>query len=68
MSLFFFGWRTLYIGTETHFISWNISDGKVLKIKKEESPIKAIRNDTQISIKDNMEIILFNKFEEQKNK
>ena len=60
--------RTLYIGTETHFISWNISDGKVLKIKKEESPIKAIRNDTQISIKDNMEIILFNKFEEQKNK
>ena len=60
--------RTLYIGTETHFISWNISDGKVLKIKKEESNIKAIRNDTQIAIKDNMEIILFNKFEAQKNK
>ena len=60
--------RTLYIGTETHFIAWNISDGKVLKIKKEESNIKAIRNDTQIAIKDNMEIILFNKFEAQKNK
>ena len=60
--------RTLYIGTESHFIAWNISDGKVLKIKKEESNIKAIRNDTQIAIKDNMEIILFNKFEAQKNK
>ena len=60
--------RILYLGTNTHFISWNISDGKILKIKKEESPIKAIRNDIQISIKENLEIILFNKFEEQKNK
>ena len=60
--------RNLSIGTKTHFICWNISDGKVLKIKKEESPIKAIRNDIQISIKDNFELIIFNKFEPQKDK
>ena len=55
--------RTLTLGTNTHFISWNINDGKVLKIKKEESKIKAIRNDTQISINDTLELNLFNKFE-----
>ena len=60
--------RSLNIGTKTHFISWNINDGKVLKIKKEESPIKAIRNDIQISIRDNLELVIFNKFEPLKNK
>ena len=55
--------RTLTLGTNTHFISWNINDGKVLTIKKEESKIKAIRNDTQISINDTLELNLFNKFE-----
>ena len=60
--------RTLNIGTKTHFISWNISDGKVLKIKKEESPIKAIKNDIAISIRDNLELFIFSKFEPQKNK
>ena len=60
--------RTLSIGTKTHFISWNINDGKIIKIKKEESPIKSIVNDMQISIKDNLELIIFNKFEPQKNK
>ena len=59
--------RNLSIGTKTHFISWNLSDGKVLKIKTEESSIKAIRNDTQISIKDNFDLIIFNKFEPQKD-
>ena len=60
--------RTLNLGTKTLFICWNISDGKVSKIKKEESPLKVIRNDIQISIKDNLELNLFNKFEPQKIK
>ena len=53
----------LSIGTKTHFILWNISNGKVLKTIKERSPIKTIRNDLQLSIRDNLEVILFKKFE-----
>ena len=60
--------RTLLIGNKNHFISWNINDGKLLKIKKEESSIKAIRNDLQISIRDNLEVFIFKNFEPQKNK
>ena len=60
--------RNLFLGTKTHFISWNISDGKLLKIIKEESSLKVIRNDIQISIRDNLELIVFNKFEIQNNK
>ena len=59
--------RNLFLGTKTHFINWNISDGKILKIVKEESGMKVIRNDIQISIRDNLDIIIFNKLEVQKN-
>ena len=59
--------KTLSLGTKTHFICWNISDGKIIKIKKDESPIKLIRNDLQISIKNNLELIIFNKFEQTKD-
>ena len=55
--------KTLGIGTKTHFILWNIKDGKVLKIIKEESSLKSMRNDLQLSIRDNLEVIIINKFE-----
>ena len=55
----------LEIGTITHFISWNINNGKVFKIKNEQSSIKTIRNNWQISLRDNLEVIIYNNFENQ---
>ena len=42
--------RTLYLVTKNLFISWNTNDGKLIKIKKEESPIKIIKNDLMLSL------------------
>ena len=53
----------LSIGTKTHFILWNISDGKVLQTIKSQSSIKTIRNDLQLSIRDNLEVVVYKKFE-----
>ena len=55
--------KNLYVGTKTHFILWNTSNGKIQKILIEESPMKAIRNDLSISIRDNLEVIVFTKFD-----
>ena len=55
--------NNLAIGTKTHFILWNISNGIVLNVKKEKSSIKTIRKDLQLSIRDNFEVIIFKKFE-----
>ena len=60
--------RTLYLGTKNLFISWNTNDGKIIKMKKEESPIKFIKNDLMLSLRDNLEIFVFKNFEPQKNK
>ena len=54
--------KSLYIGTKTHFILWNTSNGKIQKIMKEESSKKTMRNDLQLSIKDNLEVHIFSKF------
>ena len=53
----------LSIGTKTHFILWNINNGKVLKTLKEQSPIKSIRGDLQLLIKDNLEVLVYKNFE-----
>ena len=53
----------LSIGTKTHFILWNIRDGKVLQTIKSQSSIKTIRNDLQLSIRDNLEVVVYKKFE-----
>ena len=50
-------------GTKTHFILWNTNNGKILKKFKEESSVKTIRNEWQLSIRDNLECVLFSKFE-----
>ena len=55
--------KNLGIGTKTHFILWNISNGKIVNMKKEQSIIKTMRNDLQLSIRDNLEVIIYNKFE-----
>ena len=55
--------KNLSLGTKTHFILWNTSNGKIQKMFKEESSMKTIRNDWQISIRDNLETIIFSKFE-----
>jgi WD40 repeat protein len=60
--------RSLILGTENYFISWNVNDGKISKIKKEESHLKVIKNDLQISLKDNLEGLVFKNFEPQRNK
>ena len=52
----------LSIGTKTQFIAWNTNNGKLLNVKNEESSIKTIIKDWQLSIRDSLEAILFNKF------
>ena len=55
--------KYMYMGTKTHFILWNTNNGKLQKIMKEESSMKTMRNDWQLSVRDNSEVIIFNKFE-----
>ncbi len=55
--------KIIIVGTKTHFISWNTSNGKIIKMMKEESPVKTTRSDLQLSIRDNLEVIIFSKFE-----
>ena len=54
--------KSLGIGTKTHFILWDINNGEVLQIKKEQSSKKAVINDWQLSIKDNLDVVIYNKF------
>ena len=54
--------KILSIGTKTQFIAWDTNNGKVLNFKNEESSVKTIINDWQLSIRDSLEVILFNKF------
>ena len=54
--------NNLGIGTKSHFILWNSNNGKILQILKEKSPMKVMRNDWQLSIRDNLEVIIYNKF------
>ena len=51
--------KNLSVWTKTHFILWNTSNGKIQRILQKESPMKAIRNDLNISIKDNLEVIVY---------
>ena len=55
--------KNLGIGTKNHFILWNISNGQIINMKKEQSKIKTMRNDLQLSIRDNLEVIIYNKFQ-----
>jgi WD40 repeat protein len=55
--------KNLFVGTKTHFILWNTSNGKIQKIMKEESSVKTMRNDWQLSVRDNSEVLIFSKFE-----
>ena len=55
--------KNLFVGTKTHFILWNTSNGKIQKIMKEESSVKTMRNDWQLSVRDNAEVLIFSKFE-----
>ena len=55
--------KSMYIGTKTHFILWNTNNGKIQKIMKEESSKKTMKNDWQLSVRDNSEVIIFNKFD-----
>ena len=55
--------KNMFVGTKTHFILWNANNGKILKKLKEESSVKTMRNDWQLSIRDNLEAVIFSKFE-----
>jgi WD40 repeat protein len=55
--------KNIYVGTKTHFILWNTSNGKLQKKMKEESSVKTMRNDWQLSIRDNLDAVIFSKFE-----
>ena len=55
--------KNIFVGTKTHFILWNTSNGKLQKMMKEESSIKTMRNDWQLSVRDNSEVFIFSKFE-----
>ena len=55
--------KYMSVGTKTHFIHWNTNNGKIQKAIKEESPMKTIRNDLQLTIRDNLEVVIFSKFE-----
>ena len=57
--------KYMYIGTKTHFILWNTNNGKIQKIMKEESSMKTMKNDLQLSVRDNSDVIIFNKFDSQ---
>ena len=55
--------KYIYIGTKNHFFSWNTSNGKISKKLGDASSIKTIRNDYQLSIKDNLEVYIYSKFD-----
>ena len=51
--------KNMFVGTKTHFILWNANNGKIIKKLKEESSVKTMRNDWQLSIRDNLEAVIF---------
>jgi hypothetical protein len=55
--------KHIYIGTKNHFFSWNTSNGKISKKLGDASSIKTIRNDYQLSVKDNLEVYIYSKFD-----
>ena len=55
--------KSICIGTKTYFLLWSTSNGKILKKIKEESSCKTTRNDWQLSIRDNLEVVIFSKFQ-----
>ncbi len=57
--------KNMYVGTKTQFILWNTSNGKILKSMKEESSMKTTRNDLQLSIRDNLEVVIFSDFQKR---
>ena len=57
--------KYMTVGTKTHFIHWNTNNGKIQKCIKEESPMKTLRNDYQLTIRDNREVVIFSKFEKK---
>ena len=57
--------KNMFIGTKTQFILWNTSNGKIIKSMKEESPVKTMRNDWQLSIRDNLEVVIFSDFQKK---
>ena len=54
--------KNMYVGTKTQFILWNSANGKILKSMKEESPMKTMRNDWQLSIRDNLDVVIYSDF------
>ena len=55
--------KSICIGTKTYFLLWSTNNGKLLKKIKEESSCKTTRNDWQLSIRDNLEVVIFSKFQ-----
>ena len=55
--------KSICIGTKTYFLLWSTNNGKILKKIKEESSCKTTRNDWQLSIRDNLEVVIFSKFQ-----
>ena len=53
--------KNLIIGTKNFFISWNVTNGKIVKFIKDDGIIKYIKNDVLFSVKDNMEFVKYNK-------
>ena len=52
----------LGIGTKTNFILWNTKNGKILSFFKEQSSIKTMNNNWQVSIRDNLQVAIINDF------